>query len=524
MEKSKKTGRLFTLLLKNYIFLTIVLISLISFSFFCLLQKMNHIVSEIDSSQIFNYEDQLSEQRYNELPLTQLFGENSGIVIYNDQYVKVYEKGNFQSISNLSIHDIACIPEYTSNTEITANDILTKDGNLQHSISIKEQVEKKDVIKTYILDNENNIIYQPGDLPFETLDSKQMKLLSNTYDKVYSIEKHTFNVRDGNLYTMIIYSNDLRPETQDILVQSILLFLVACLLFFGIITFIFINFLNKKIQMPLTTLLNEFDNFEKGKISNRDYKGPKEFVEIFDSFDSLSHRLNQSEKERLELEANRQKMLSDISHDLRTPISVIQGYTKALNDGVIPNEEQAKYLEMINKKAIDLNTLIDTFYEYSKMENPQYALKLVPIDICNFLRDYVADKYAELEIDGFLIEVNIPEVHVICDIDSMALKRAFDNIVNNSIKHNKTGITLTFSLFLNENNVAILLKDNGIGIPKELQSTIFSPFVVGEISRNKQGSGLGLAITKKVIEAHHGTIKLLDMKEGTAFEIILPIK
>lgn len=186
---------------------------------------MNEIVSAIDSSQILNYEEQLQSQRYHELPLTKLFGENSGIVIYNDKNAIVFEKGNFQKIPDLSVNDIACIPEYSANTEITVNDMTTQEGKLQRSISIKEQGKNGDMIKTYILDEKNHIIYQPGNLPVEALDNKQVKLLSNTYFDMYSLKKHTFINNDGSCYTMIIFSDALRPETQGVLVRSVWIFL-----------------------------------------------------------------------------------------------------------------------------------------------------------------------------------------------------------------------------------------------------------------------------------------------------------
>lgn len=201
LKQSNRKGSIFTLLLKNYILLTIILIILLSGLLFCLVQSMNHIVSNINPSKILNYEEKLINQQYDDLPLTKLFGKNSGIIIYNDQSIKVYENGDFQKIPHLSKEDIMCIPEYTSNIETIVNDVITNNGTLQHSISIKE----KDTIKTYILDENNNIIYQPGNLPFKSLNDKQVKLLSNSYFESYSIFKHTFEVDQEIPYTMIIF-------------------------------------------------------------------------------------------------------------------------------------------------------------------------------------------------------------------------------------------------------------------------------------------------------------------------------
>ncbi|MEA5011599.1 MAG: HAMP domain-containing sensor histidine kinase [Angelakisella sp.] len=157
----------------------------------------------------------------------------------------------------------------------------------------------------------------------------------------------------------------------------------------------------------------------------------------------------------------------DISHDIKTPITVVQGYAKELCDGVIPVDERAKYLKTIEQKASGLNDLINTFYEYSKLEHPAYTLTQESVDICNYLRDYVAEQYAELELSGFTLEVDIPEEHIPCSIDRIQLRRAFANIIGNATKHNKAGTTLCFTLTPQADHARILLMDDGVGIPED---------------------------------------------------------
>ena len=465
MRKSNERGSVFTLLLRNYVLLTLFLLLFLTALFIGLLQNMKIIVGKIEPSQIFQCRDILAQRQFEDFPIKQILSADGGILIVDDQCKPVYQNGKALPVSSFDKNDIACIPEYSLAPEITTNEITTADGQRHVSISISETRDGKAESRIYILDRNNTILYQPGDLPMDTLTERQVRLLSDSFAPDYSIQKHSFRTADGKDYTMLLIGDPARPETA-------------------------------------------------------------EFVKIFDSFYSLSQRLRQSEEERKKLEAGRQKMLADISHDLRTPISVVQGYAKALCDGVIPIEQQPQYLEIIEQKASGLNDLINTFYEYSKMDHPDYALKLVPSDICNTLRDYVADRYAELELAEFLIEVDIPEKHISCALDIMALRRGLDNLVNNSIRHNPSGTTLSVSLMLDSGKVRIVISDNGSGIPAELRKSIFTPFVVGDASRSNHGSGLGLSITKKIIEAHGGSITLLNSETsgGTAFEILLPTK
>ena len=254
-----------------------------------------------------------------------------------------------------------------------------------------------------------------------------------------------------------------------------------------------------------------------------EYDGPQEFCDICDSFNDMSKKLYDSEQKRKKLEEDKQQMLADISHDLKTPITVIKGYSKAICDNLVDEDEIDQYLMTINRKADDLDELINTFHEYSKMDHPNYNFKFEKTDICEFTRIYLAQKYEELYLSGVEIEVDIPEEIIYCSIDKLQIKRVFDNLVSNAQKHNKNQISILFRVEKYEDKVKINIADNGYGIPEEIKNEIFEPFVVGEKSRTKKGSGLGLAISKKIIEAHKGSIKLVKSKENynTEFEILL---
>ena len=159
------------------------------------------------------------------------------------------------------------------------------------------------------------------------------------------------------------------------------------------------------------------------------------------------------------------------------------------------------------------------------MEHPEYKLVLEKMDICEYIRAYLAQKYNELYINGVELDADIPENVIYCDIYKVQLKRVFENLVSNTLKHNKNKVSILFKIKKIDDKVRIIIADNGVGISKSIAKNIFEPFVVGEKSRTKQGSGLGLALSKKIIEAHNGSIRLVDAKTNykTVFEILLPI-
>ena len=192
-----------------------------------------------------------------------------------------------------------------------------------------------------------------------------------------------------------------------------------------------------------------------------DCGGPREIRVIAESFDNLTDRLEESERERQKLNAQRQKMISDISHDLKTPITVISGYARTLVDGKADPGKERQYLETICAKAESLTELINAFHEFSKVEHPDYTLHPVRTDICEYIRQYLINKYSEIELAGFSLEPEIPEESIWCQIDEMQMRRVLDNLISNSLRHNRLGTILFVDVCRQEGSVVIRVADNG---------------------------------------------------------------
>ena len=295
----------------------------------------------------------------------------------------------------------------------------------------------------------------------------------------------------------------------------------------------FLLWMNRKIKKPLVELNSAVDRLASGGNSRLgDMDGPWEIQAIGKNMDRMADMLAASEAERKKMDDERQRILADISHDLKTPITVISGYAKAISDGKVPPEKVDSYLKLIDRKSEELNSLINSFHEYSKVEHPEFTISPDEKDICEFMRGYLAERYDEIKLSGFTLKAVIPETPIMCSLDSYQMKRALDNILYNSLKYNSLGTVIAVSVNEREpadesrhGKVKITLADNGTGITGENAENIFEPFVMGDKSRSGGGSGLGLAITKRIITAHGGTIRLIDPKPdgfSTEFEIILP--
>ena len=217
----------------------------------------------------------------------------------------------------------------------------------------------------------------------------------------------------------------------------------------------------------------------------------------------------QKEEVRLEYERKRNLMLSDIAHDLRTPITTIAGYSKALNDGMVTEEKKrTEYLEAIENKSARMNDLINLLFEYVKLDSEGFVLNLESVDLPELLRENAALLYSDIEEKSMKFEINIPEDTCTLNLDSVQFSRVITNLVTNAIRHNETGTTIYLSMERKGEFVEVIVADNGTLIPHNLAMQIFEPFAMGDTSRkSKGGSGLGLSIAKKIVEMHGGTLK-----------------
>ncbi len=228
---------------------------------------------------------------------------------------------------------------------------------------------------------------------------------------------------------------------------------------------------------------------------------------------------------RKQYERQRNLMLSDIAHDLRTPITTIAGYAKALNDGMVTDETKAKeYLEAIENKSARMSDLITLLFDYVKLGSEGFDLKFEEVDLCELMRENAALLYSDVEEKNMELVVEIPEEPCMVKADALQFSRVITNIITNAIRHNETGTTVTLELRQDLDSVVITISDDGELIDEDVAEHIFEPFAVGDRSRRtKGGNGLGLSIAKKIVEMHGWNLRLFQNQWGykKAFIIII---
>ena len=535
-RKENSKGSIFSLLINNYILFTVIII----ISAIVISSVSNYFILSNNYAYLGlteKYQNYLKEEKFNKLNLKVITGEEGTIEILDENYNLIYALGNDINIQGYNEDEVNAIPDYIKNgTYLNVYDYYSESGEI-YKLIISEAYyndELENELETNgkwfkVLDKNLNVILESENAPADKnhYSEKEIEYMTYPYKNELFIEKYQYVNNEGINRTAIIKYKDLYTNSSF---RKINILTKVAFGVFGaayiICMIIFVIVLRRKFYEPLEKLNKAMELLADGERKKTiDYSGPREFVDICDRFNVMISKLEDSENQRKKLMNDKERMMADISHDLKTPITSIQGYAKALSDGIIPEGDKDKYINIIYEKSKKLTDLINIFHEYSKLEHPDFTLTFEKVDLSEYLRAYIALKYEDIVENGFDIEVDIPEEEVEVKIDKVQLQRVFDNILGNSIKHNEKGTNIYVSLEERGDVCEIIIADDGKGVPKEIADNIFEAFTVGDESRNsKQGSGLGLAIAKAIVDLHGGTIELEPepLNEfSTEFKIIL---
>lgn len=384
-----------------------------------------------------------------------------------------------------------------------------------------------------IIDKNNNVIFSKGNLP-EKKPSYSIK------DYINLIDSSSYNPTNTNYSYKTMYNSNkdfllvvaIPKNTADLSTfrppnptTYIFVVLVVDTVVLGLFFIIYSRISSKNFVKPLKKLMEGVRKFSDGDLSTRiDVKSENEFGELRDAFNSMAEKLQLEQESKNKLQEMNRRLVLDISHDLKNPLSIVLGYSDLImKNNDLSKEDQNNYLKIIYNNSSRANMLIQDLFELSKLQSTDFKLQFQYRDICELLREIIASYIPELEEHEFIYDFIIPEEPYFLNIDEKHLNRALSNLISNSIKYNGSNTKLKIEAFFLNDIFEINIKDNGIGIPKSLQTDIFHPFVRVDSSRNSQsgGSGLGLAITKDIIEKHNGVITLdSDENKGCLFKII----
>ncbi|MBC2035962.1 sensor histidine kinase [Listeria booriae] len=364
-------------------------------------------------------------------------------------------------------------------------------------------------------------------MPEYELNNLNMRGTIDNQGDLFRYIKFDFLYSEGSHGSVMV----LQPENSYTeIMQKWGIPIVGIILLFGFLVIALLSyFVAKSVIQPILHLKEGAEKIEAGNLDFEMEKttGKNEIATLISTFEKMRIRLKKSLEVQEQYENNRKELLSNISHDLKTPITSIVGYIEGIQDGVANTpEKQAKYLEIAHTKAKDMNALIDELFLFSKLDLHKEPFYMRSVDL-NALLAQIAEE-SEFSFPDAQIWLTVPDEKLMTNADREKLKRVFENLIHNSMKYmDKTQAKITIQLEKQQDMAIITFGDNGKGIPDANLNAIFDRFYREEQSRNSNtgGSGLGLSIAKQIVEEHQGRIwATSELGVGTAVCVALPLK
>ncbi|HBC94980.1 MAG TPA: two-component sensor histidine kinase [Pelotomaculum sp.] len=287
--------------------------------------------------------------------------------------------------------------------------------------------------------------------------------------------------------------------------------------------------LEKRVFQPIEALKNGVEEIARG---NYDVKVEcamnNEIGLLVASFNEMARKLGESERIKSEYEENRKALVVNISHDLKTPITSLQGYVEAILDKEIPSENKTKYLKIIHRNVVYVNRLIDDLFLFSRLDMQKLQFQFENVSVRAFMGDLMEEFRLELEEKQVrLAYADKMEQDWPVRLDRKRMSQAIRNIISNAVKYGpEQGLFIKSELSQQGDLACIELSDNGPGIPADKLPHIFDRFYRIDQERTKDlgSTGLGLAIARELVEAHGGSIAAASEEgRGACFKITLPV-
>ena len=362
-----------------------------------------------------------------------------------------------------------------------------------------------------------------------TVGNRQFKALEK-YAQKYQIYQEQYEAEQKEAPDEEVLSEDVTDYASGIVPEfrSFLYDMAAIIIVILVVTAaILMLWIYAGISVPLNKLRNATHKIAEGNLNfTMEVTGEDEISDLCRDFEEMRKRLLESTEQKLEYDQESKELISNISHDLKTPLTAIKGYVEGIMDGVADTPEKMdRYIRTIYNKTNDMDRLINELTFYSKIDANRIPYTFNKINVKNYFEDCVEEMGIELESKGFAFsyknEVD-DDVEVIADAEQ--IKRVINNIVSNSVKYmDKSDPRIDIRVKDVGDFVQIEIEDNGRGIGAKELPNIFERFYRADASRHSAGgSGIGLSIVKKIIEDHGGKIWASStLGKGTVMYFVL---
>ena len=306
---------------------------------------------------------------------------------------------------------------------------------------------------------------------------------------------------------------------------SVLLFVLLGILLFSLIFLL----LQRKMARDIETIAHAVKQISEGDLSTRlELEGEGEFTDIAENLNRMEEDIQELiDKERTS-EQSKTDLITNVAHDLRTPLTSILGYLELLrkNQKLSP-EMQQKYLDIAYNKSVRLQKLIEELFGFTKLSYGKINMNVAKVDIVELLAQLLEESYPNFQKNGLSYDFVSNRKSQIIEADGDLLARLFDNLIGNAIKYGKEGKRVRVNLRADREIVTIKIVNYGYVIPANELPLIFDRFYRTDHSRTNAsgpgGTGLGLAIVKNITDMHHGTVSVSSDLSGTVFTVRLKI-
>ena len=397
-----------------------------------------------------------------------------------------------------------------ADVSLTSDDL----NSIKKSIlSLSPKVEAALIVKNRIIESTIADFPQPG----TTLQEGDLwKIIKQTGEEFYYLTETPLG--SDRKHLVLLVSRISKKKNQTNMFYSLL----DCVLIFVIICAVATCCISRTITSSLSHLVKQTEKIAKGDLTPQEQRTPaksrNEFTDLTEHIDSMRAAL-------LDAKRKQQRFIMGITHDLRTPISVIKGYTEALYDGVITSEEETKKsLEIINVKTSQLEEMITSLINYCTFFRDNFRRQITPHCIKKQLETFAKSA----ETTGYIFHrkiscnINLLESTDI-PVNEQLLARALENLFGNALRYTEDDGEITITADESDEYITITFSDTGCGIAEKDISHLFDLFYRGTNSRREQGLGIGLSVVKDIVDLHGWNIAIRsELGKGSDFIIRIP--
>lgn len=400
--------------------------------------------------------------------------------------------------------------------------------NGKEKVSIEKVIPSENIIYQ-IMDEKGNIIY--GTDYKKILNGKE-DLYKKVNTAIYLDGRYIKIIpvfdSQGKISGAVSLSYTLTPHYASrsdkiLLIPLFIVVIFSPFIYIAIFTLLFAKKFADNIGKPVNMLIDASRKVKEEDLDfNIDYYANNELGRLCESFNEMKNALKESLLSQWKAEQKKQEMFQALAHDLKTPLSVIQGYAESLLEGnYVDTQKSKKYLQVIKENSNKSSELVKKMLYAAELETSGGKLSIIPVDIHSFLmqkKESYEMMIKNRKID-FKVDINCEsQAKTTCLVDITELERIFDNIVSNNIRYTPENGTITIKADITRENIDFTICNTGKGFNSKDLSNIFNKFYRGDESRSsKDGhAGLGLYIAKRLVEMHGGSIVAFNAKDGSA--------